>query len=108
MGVMLLVKASVVWTVSLALARLLAASPAVARHRLWTLAFSCVLTLPLLGYVLPGLRFHCRCNRRRSKRRQRCRGSHGLLGMGVTVFGGVRWRKRCAPMPWRLSVLGNS
>ncbi len=53
MGLMLLLKASVVWTVSLALARLLAASPAVARHRLWTLAFSCVLTLPLLGYVLP-------------------------------------------------------
>ena len=55
MGMMLLVKASVVLTVSLALARLLAASPAVARHRRWTLSFSCVLTLPLLGYVLPVL-----------------------------------------------------
>ena len=55
MGMMLLVKVSIVWTVTLALARLLAGSPAVARHRLWTLGFCCVLTLPP-RYVAASLR----------------------------------------------------
>ena len=52
---LLLLKASVLLALALLAVRLLRRAPAASRHRLWTVAFSALLALPLLPHVLPGL-----------------------------------------------------
>jgi beta-lactamase regulating signal transducer with metallopeptidase domain len=55
MNAALLVKATLLFSSALLVARLLRTAPAVSRHRLWSLAFTAVLVLPLLTSVLPAL-----------------------------------------------------
>jgi beta-lactamase regulating signal transducer with metallopeptidase domain/predicted nucleic acid-binding Zn-ribbon protein len=55
MDAMLLLKASLLLSVTLLAARLLRRAPAATRHRLWSLAFAALLALPLLAYALPAL-----------------------------------------------------
>ena len=55
MDAMLLLKASLLLSVTLLAARLLRRAPAAARHRLWSLAFAALLALPLLAFALPAL-----------------------------------------------------
>lgn len=55
MDALLLLKASLILVLSLAAAPLLARSPAVTRHQMWTLTFCALLALPLLGLALPVL-----------------------------------------------------
>ena len=52
---MLLLKASLLLSVTLLAARLLRRAPAVTRHGLWSVAFAAVLALPLLTSALPAL-----------------------------------------------------
>jgi beta-lactamase regulating signal transducer with metallopeptidase domain/predicted nucleic acid-binding Zn-ribbon protein len=52
---MLLLKASLLLSMTLLAARLLRRAPAAIRHRLWSFAFAALLTLPLLASVLPAL-----------------------------------------------------
>jgi beta-lactamase regulating signal transducer with metallopeptidase domain/predicted nucleic acid-binding Zn-ribbon protein len=54
-ALVLLLKASLILLLSLAAAPLLARSPAVTRHQIWTLTFGALLALPLLGLALPVL-----------------------------------------------------
>jgi beta-lactamase regulating signal transducer with metallopeptidase domain len=51
----LLFKASLLLSATLLAARLLRRAPASARHRLWTLAFAAILTLPLLAALVPAI-----------------------------------------------------
>lgn len=55
MDAMLVVKASLLLSLTLLAARLLRRGPAVARHRLWSLGFAALLALPLLALALPAL-----------------------------------------------------
>src|SRR5687768_12089613 len=55
MDALLLLKASLILVLALAAAPLLARSPAVTRHQIWTLTFAALLALPLLGFALPVL-----------------------------------------------------
>jgi beta-lactamase regulating signal transducer with metallopeptidase domain/predicted nucleic acid-binding Zn-ribbon protein len=55
MDAMLLLKASLLLSVTLLAARLLQRAPAATRHRLWSLAFAALLALPLLASALPAL-----------------------------------------------------
>src|SRR6266852_8717317 len=55
MDAMLLLKASLLLSATLLVARLLHSAPAVTRHRLWTFAFASVLALPVLAVALPAL-----------------------------------------------------
>lgn len=50
---MLLLKATLLWSMALAGAALLRKAPAVERHRLWTIGFTAVLVLPLFTATLP-------------------------------------------------------
>ncbi|MBK9240245.1 MAG: hypothetical protein IPL75_08220 [Acidobacteria bacterium] len=55
MGLLLLLKVSVILTVTLVAARLLHRAPARARHGLWSLAFGSLLLLAPLAALLPAL-----------------------------------------------------
>jgi beta-lactamase regulating signal transducer with metallopeptidase domain len=52
---MLLLKATLLWSMALAGAALLRNAHAVDRHRLWTIGFAAVLLLPVLTAILPSL-----------------------------------------------------
>ena len=56
MSPLLLLKVSVILSMTLVAARLLNRAPATARHRLWSLAFAAMLLLPALAASLPALR----------------------------------------------------
>ena len=53
MDLVLVLKASLLLSAALAVARLQRRAPAVSRHRLWTIAFAALLALPLLAAGLP-------------------------------------------------------
>lgn len=55
MDVMLLLKASLLLSVTLLAAHLLRRGPAATRHRLWSLAFAAVLALPFFASTLPAI-----------------------------------------------------
>jgi beta-lactamase regulating signal transducer with metallopeptidase domain/predicted nucleic acid-binding Zn-ribbon protein len=55
MDTILLLKVSGLLGATLLAARLLCRAPAITRHRVWTVAFACLLALPLLTSTLPSL-----------------------------------------------------
>ena len=55
MDAMLLVKVTLVLALTLGVSRLVRRAAAVARHRLWTVAFVSLVALPWLAFALPAL-----------------------------------------------------
>ena len=55
MGMMLLLKATLLLSTTVLAARLLRRAPAVIHHRIWSLGFAAVLALPLFAFTLPAI-----------------------------------------------------